>query len=167
MARRMMNLEATQQKERSQVELSLDLRQKTSSKSKAKLSQMEIDRVLARKRSKEYMEAITRLDAGGHMHNQHKVNAIIEIIRQEMPEIEIDMGPLGIVSKCYLGAPYEVHTLDIAGQIIEHYETFRSMPGMLEKARSLAKSSSYEFIEVYAHALRAVKSDGTVATLKE
>ena len=28
---------------------------------------------------------------------------------------------LGIVSICYLGKPYEVHSLDITGQIIEHY----------------------------------------------
>ena len=92
---------------------------------------------------------------------------MIEIIRQEMPEIEIDMGPIGIVSRCYLGAPYEVHTLDLNGSIIEHYESYRTMPGMLEKARGLALSGFYEFIEVYHHALRAVKSDGTVATLKE
>ena len=162
MARRMMSFEPLQQRQQSQVELSLKPKPKT----KTALSQMQIDRVLSRKRSKEYMDAITRLDAGGHVHNQHKVDAIIEIIREEMPEIEIDMGPLGIVSKCYLGAPYEVHTLDVAGQIIEHYEGYRKMPGQLEKARGLAKSGSYAFIEVYADALRAVKADGTVATLK-
>ena len=163
MARRLLNLNDTQVRQQTQLDLNFKPRQTQ----KTALSQMQIDRVLSRKRSKEYMDAITRLDAGGHMHNQQKVDAIIEIIQDEMPEIEIDMGPHGIVSKCYLGDPYEVHTLDITGQIIEHYETYRRMPDIMEKARGLARSGSYSFIEVYPHALRAVKADGTVATLKE
>lgn len=162
MARRLMNFEPLQQRQQTQLELNLN--QKT--KQITQLSQMQIERVLNRKRSQEYVEAMTRLDAGGLLHNQHKVDAIIQIIREEMPEIEIEMGPLGFVSKCYLGAPYDVHTLDMTGQIIEHYETFRKMPGQLEKARGLARTGSYAFIEVYEHALRAVKSDGSVATLK-
>lgn len=154
-----------QTKQQSQVELSLQA--KPQSKTKTKLNQMQIERVLNRKRSPEYMDAIARMDAGGHVHNQHMVNALIQAIQNELPEIEIDLGPQGIVSKCYLGAPYEVHTLDVVGKIIEHYETFRKMPGLLETARGLAKSGHYAFIEVYPHALRAVKEDGTVATIKE
>lgn len=162
MPRYMVNLQ-NQQKQQNQLELSLQAKPQ----SKTKLNQMQIDRVLSRKRSKEYMDAIARLDAGGHVHNQHMVDALIRIIQEELPEIEIDMGPQGIVSKCYLGAPYEVHTFDVTGQIIEHYESYRRMPGLFEKARGLAKSGSYAFIEVYATALRAVKEDGTVATIKE
>lgn len=162
MPRYMVNLQ-NQQKEQNQMELSLQAKPQ----SKTKLNQMQIDRILSRKRSKEYMDAIARLDAGGHVHNQNMVNALIQLIQKELPEIEIDMGPQGIVSKCYLGAPYEVHTLDVTGQIIEHYESYRRMPGLLEKARGLAKSGSYAFIEVYPTALRAVKEDGTVATIKE
>lgn len=163
MARRMMAFKPQEQKQHTQVDLNLTTRPQ---KTKTALNQMQIDRILNRKRSPEYIDAISRLDAGGHVHNQHKVIALIEIIRQEMPEIEIDMGPQGIVSKCYLGAPYEVHTLDVAGQIIEHYETYRKMPGMLERARGLAKNGGYEFIEVYKDSLRAVKANGTVATIK-
>lgn len=77
------------------------------------------------------------------------------------------MGPLGIVSKCFLGDPYEVHTLDVTGSIIEHYQRGRALPGRMEKARRLALCGHYEFIEVYEHALRAVSTNGTVATLKE
>lgn len=152
-----------QAKQKTQVELSLQ----TPPKTKTKMSPMQIDRVLNRKRSPEYMNAIARMDAGGHVHNQHMVDALIQAIQNELPEIEIDLGPQGIVSKCYLGAPYEVHTLDVAGHIIEHYETYRKMPGLLETARGLAKSGHYAFIEVYPNALRAVKEDGTVATIKE
>lgn len=162
MARRILDMGGLQQRQKTQTELSLRPREKT----KTAMSQMQIERVLNRKRSSDYTDAITRLDAGGHVHNQHKVDAILEIIRAEMPEIEVDMGPVGIVSICYLGAPYEVHTLDVTGRIIEHYETFRRMPPLLERARVLAKSGNYAFIEVYANALRAVRADGTVATLK-
>jgi hypothetical protein len=162
----MLNFQEPQQKQQSRTS-SEQLLIQPKAKSKQKLSQMQIDRLLNQKRSKEYVEAMKRLDAGGHMHNQHQVDQLVQIIQKEMPEIEIDMGPIGIVSKCYLGDPYEVHTLDVAGNIIEHYESYRSMPSGMEKARSLAKSGFYAFIEVYSHALRAVKEDGTVATLKE
>ena len=166
MPRPMLNFQEPQQKQQSRT-ASEQLLIQPKAKSKQKLSQMQIDRLLNQKRSKEYVEAMKRLDAGGHMHNQHQVDQLVQIIQKEMPEIEIDMGPIGIVSKCYLGDPYEVHTLDVAGSIIEHYESYRSMPSGMEKARSLAKSGFYAFIEVYSHALRAVKEDGTVATLKE
>ena len=77
------------------------------------------------------------------------------------------MGPIGIVSKCYLGEPYEVHSLDVMGNIIEHYEKFRSMPSGMEKARRLATSGQYAFIEIYHHEMRAVSASGNVAVLKE
>ena len=167
MTRRLINLEP---REKAKLEGALRLdprrRQETASRTGSKLDPLQVDRVLCRKRSQKYMDAIAKLDAGGHVHNQQQVEAVIAIIREEMPEIEIDMGPVGIVSKCYLGTPYEVHTLDITGGIIEHYETFRKMPGLLERARGLARSGSYAFIEVYADALRAVKTDGSVAVLK-
>ena len=166
MARPMLRFPEQQTKQQTRTAEQM-LMQAPKQKTTTRLNQMQVERILNKKRSKEYMDAMKRLDAGGHMHNQHKVNALIEVIQQEMPEIEIDMGPIGIVSKCYLGAPYEVHSLDVNGSIIEHYETFRTMPDGLEKARQLAKSGHYAFIEVYHHALRAVKEDGTVATLKE
>lgn len=136
-------------------------------KQRSKLSPMQIDRILARKRSEKYMDAISRLDAGGHVHNQHKTDALLAIIQEELPEIEIDMGPLGIIAKCYLGEPYEVHTLDVTGNIIEHYKKHQALPGSFERARSLAAKGQYAFIEVYHNALRAVSDDGTVATIKE
>lgn len=166
MPRPMLRFEDQKQQQRTGASERLST-QPSRQKTVGRLTPMQIERVLNRRRSAAYMDAMTRLDAGGHMHNRQKVEALIEVIREEMPEIEIDMGPIGIVSKCWLGAPYEVHTLDITGSIIEHFETYRAMPGGLERARSLAKSGYYAFIEVYPHALRAVKEDGTVATLKE
>ena len=157
-----------QQKQKTRTEENLLLNNgKTNQKTRTRLNQMQLERILNKRRSKEYIEAMKRLDAGGHMHNQRQVEELIKIIQEELPEIEIEMFPIGIVAKCYLGAPSEVHTLDVTGGIIEHYETYRSMPGMLEKARRLAASGFYAFIEVYNTALRAVKEDGTVAVLKE
>lgn len=129
------------------------------------MDKMKIDRLLRTNRSKEYMQAMHKLDAGGHVHNQHKVNEIIDIIRNEFPELEISGIMLGIVSVCYLGKPYEVHTLDITGQIIEHYKNGQILPGGLEKARSIAMRGGYDFIEVYVDCCRAISSNGSVSVI--
>lgn len=129
------------------------------------MDQMKLDRLLRKKRSKEYIEAIHKLDAGGHVHNQQKVNDIINTIKNEFPEIELSGVLLGFVSICYLGAPYEVHTLDMTGQLIEHYKAGHPLPSGMEKARSIAIRGGYVFIEVYAECCRAISSDGTVSVI--
>ncbi len=129
------------------------------------MNKMKVDRLLRKKRSPEYMSILHKLDAGGHAHNQNKVNEIIETIRNEFPEIDVTGVLLGYVSRCYLGDPYEVHTLDFSGQIIEHYKRGQGLPAGLEKARSIALRGGYEFIEVYIDCCRAVSSDGTVSVI--
>lgn len=129
------------------------------------MDKMKLDRLLRKTRSKEYMDALHKLDAGGHVHNQHKVNEIIDAIRNEFPEVEISGVLLGFVSICYLGKPYEVHTLDMTGQIIEHYKSGQTLPGGLEKARSIALRGGYDFIEVYIDCCRAISSNGSVSVI--
>lgn len=129
------------------------------------MDKMKLDRLLRKTRSKEYMQALHTLDAGGHVHNQHKVNEIIDTIRNEFPDLEISGIMLGIVSTCYLGKPYEVHTLDITGQIIEHYKSGQVLLGGLEKARSIAMRGGYDFIEVYVDCCRAISSSGAVSVI--
>lgn len=129
------------------------------------IDKMKLDRLLRKTRSKEYMQALHKLDAGGHVHNQHKVNEIIDTIRNEFPDLEISGIMLGIVSICYLGKPYEVHSLDITGQIIEHYKSGQVLPGGLEKARSIAMRGGYDFIEVYVDCCRAISSNGSVSVI--
>ena len=129
------------------------------------MDKMKLDRLLRKTRSKEYMQALHKLDAGGHVHNQHKVNEIIDTIRNEFPDLDISGIMLGIVSICYLGKPYEVHTLDITGQIIEHYKSGQVLPGGLEKARSIAMRGGYDFIEVYVDCCRAISSSGAVSVI--
>lgn len=129
------------------------------------LNKMQLDRLLRKSRSKAYMDAIHKLDAGGHVHNQNKVNSIIDAIREEFPEVELSGLLLGIVSICYLGKPYEVHTLDITGEIIEHYKAGQTLTGGLEKARSIAMRGGYDFVEVYSDCCRCVSSNGSVSVV--
>lgn len=129
------------------------------------IDKMKLDRLLRKPRSKEYMDAMHKLDAGGHVHNQQKVNEIIGTIRNEFPEVDLSGILLGFVSICYLGKPYEVHTLDMTGQIIEHYKAGHPLPCGLEKARSIALRGGYDFIEVYADCCRCVSSTGAVSVI--
>lgn len=129
------------------------------------MDKMKLDRLLRKPRSKAYMDALHKLDAGGHVHNQQKVNEIIDTIRNEFPEVELSGILLGYVAICYLGRPYEVHTLDLAGQIIEHYVAGRSLPQGLEKARSVAMRGGYDFIEVYVDCCRCISSNGSVSVV--
>lgn len=126
---------------------------------------MMLDRLLRKTRSKEYMDALHQLDAGGHVHNQHKVKDILDTIQKEFPEVEISKILLGYVGICYLGKPYEVHTLDISGGIINHYKTGQALPNGMEKARGIAMRGGYDFIEVYIDCCRAVSSNGMVSVI--
>ena len=75
------------------------------------MDKMMLDRLLRKPRSKEYMEAMHKLDAGGHVQNKAQVDAIIDAKKAEFPEVTIEGIMLGCVSICYLGRPYEVHPL--------------------------------------------------------
>jgi len=123
-----------------------------------------LDRALRVPRSKSYLELISKLDAGVHHHNKTAWEELKSGIQHELPPNAFEML-IGIVSKCYLGAPYEVHTLDFFGQIIEHYKTGQSMKPDLERARNLAKHSSYICIEVYSGKLVAVAHDGQASII--
>ena len=130
------------------------------------MDKMKLDRLLRKTRSKNYLEALCKLDAGGQVHNHDAVNNIISAIKNEFPEVEIDGVLLGVVSKCYLGNPYEVHTIDMIGSIISHYKNGQILPDGMEKARSIAMNERYDFIEVYVDCFRAVSSNGTVSVIK-
>lgn len=129
------------------------------------MDKMKLDKLLRKPRTKEYMNAIHKLDVGGHVHNQSKVNDIINTIKSEFPEVEISGILLGYVAICCLGKPYEVHTLDITGGIIEHYKAGQTLPNGLEKARSVAIRGGYDFIEVYVDCCRAISASGAVSVV--
>src|SRR5262245_41589033 len=101
---------------------------------------------LRRRRSAGYLEAIRRLDAGTHVADRAALESLLEEVGREFPDLTLDQRPLGIVSTCHLGAPYQVHVCDLGGEIVEHYETFRPMPPPFEGARVLALHPSYAFV---------------------
>jgi len=117
-------------------------------------------------RSKTYVEAIRRLDAGTHHADRAGFEALLEAIANEFPDLGIEQRPIGIVSECYLGAPYEVHICDLSGGIIEHFETYRAMPPLFERGRALALHPAYAFVEVYTDTLRAISLDGSVSMIE-
>ena len=139
----------------------------TSNLKQPQIDKLSLDRLLRKSRSKEYMDAIHQLDAGGHVHNKKEVNEIINTIKSEFPDVDINGILLGFVAKCYLGAPYEAHTLDLVGEIIEHYKRGEILPGGLDKAKSIALHGGYDFIEVYTDCCRAISSNGSVSVIKD
>lgn len=123
------------------------------------------DRVLLQKRSKKYIQGLTSLDLGT-LTATHGIAELIEKMKSEFGELGITEYPLGVVSKCYLGHPYEVHVLDLsATQIINHYKIGEPLPALLEKARNLALNNAYTMIEVYANKMILINADGSTTKL--
>jgi len=123
------------------------------------------DRIMLQKRSKKYIQTLTSLDLGALTATQGFAE-LVDKLKTEFGELGITEYPLGVVSKCYLGHPYEVHVLDLSGtQIVEHYKKGESLPPLLEKARNLALNNSYAMIEVYINKMILVKEDGTTTKL--
>ena len=138
-----------------------------SSNENKEINKKKLEQMLRKPRSKKYMEALHKLDSGGHVHNQNKVNEIISDLESEFPELKLKGILLGYVAICYLGKPYEVHTLDLTGEIIEHYKVGETLPNGLEKARGIALRGGYEFIEVYVDCCRAISSNGSVSVISD
>jgi hypothetical protein len=121
---------------------------------------------LRRPRTPALLAAVARLDAGTHAGDPAALAELLAAVAGEFADLELDQQPLGLVAACRLGPPYEVHICDLTGSIVEHFETFRAMPPLYERARSLARHPSYCVIEVYRNVLRAVARDGAVAVLE-
>ncbi|MBV9493964.1 MAG: hypothetical protein JOZ54_06940, partial [Acidobacteria bacterium] len=102
------------------------------------MSPAQIAQRLRQRRSPRYVEAVARLDAGSHQHNPAVLHALLEAITAEFSELGIEERPLGLLARCRLGAPYDVHICDLGGNILEHYERWRSLPPLFERGRVLA-----------------------------
>lgn len=123
------------------------------------------DRDLLKKRSKKYLDLIAGLDTNTLTHTKG-IDELIKAIQEEFGTAEIANLPLGIVSKCFLGHPYEVHTLDLSGsQIIKHYKISETMDPQFEKARSVAKHNAYAIVEIYSNKIIIIREDGTASKL--
>lgn len=132
-----------------------------------RLEGVELEKRLRSGRSNDFVEAMTKLDVSGVVATKEKVQELIDQIASELPELAQDQLPLGIVSKCYLGNPYEVHTLDARLQIIDHYKRGEVLTNDMEKARRLAMHPGYAYVEVYTNMICAVSKSGEVSMIKE
>jgi hypothetical protein len=117
------------------------------------------------RRSPAYLDALRRLD-GQAVLSPIDVSRIVETFHHEFAE-KWAQQPLGWVAHCYLGPPYEAHTLLPGGVIVEHYEVGRPFPEPLERARKLTRSETYIAIEVYVDRLLCISPDGSAVTVEE
>ena len=123
------------------------------------------DRDILKKRSKRYLDTISKLDAKT-LTDTKGMEELMNAIQEEFGTADIASLPLGIVAKCFLGHPHEVHTLDLSGsQIIKHYKIGEALPDDFEKARTLAKHNAYAFVEVYRDKIILIREDGTASKL--
>lgn len=123
------------------------------------------DRDILKKRSKRYLDMITGMDAKT-LTDTKGMNALMDIIQEEFGTADIASLPLGILAKCFLGHPHEVHTLDLsASMIIKHYKIGEPLPEHFEKARTLANHNAYAFVEVYPDKLILIREDGAATKL--
>lgn len=123
------------------------------------------DREVLKKRSKKYLDLIAGLDSKTLSHTKG-INELIKAIQEEFGTAELPNLPIGIVAKCFLGHPYEVHTLDLSGsQIIKHYKASETMEADFEKARTVAQHNAYAMVEVYKDKIILIREDGTATKL--
>jgi hypothetical protein len=104
-------------------------------------------------------EAVHRLDAQIDEAGRRELAAWIT------DQYATDYGdvPLGFLARCYLGPPYVDHRLDLLASIVEHFQPADAVPAPFDRARVLARLSSYEYIEVYGSGtLVPVRVDGSV-----
>ena len=123
------------------------------------------DRDILKKRSKKYLNLIAGLDAKT-LADTKGMGELMRAIREEFGTAELSSLPLGIVAKCFLGHPYQVHTLDLSGsQIIKHYTGAETMEADFEKARIVARHNAYAMVEVYKDKMILIREDGTATKL--
>lgn len=158
MPRRLLNMSSN-----SSMNLSSKKRIDTNSNTGTKTGR--VANILRKKRSKKYMDVLSKLDIGDGRLNQAEIDQIIATIQGEFPEVNLNGILMGYISKCYLGGTYEVHTLTYILEILTHYHTGEVLPDGMDRARSLAKKGMYEYIEVYSDCCRAISRNGDVSVI--
>lgn len=115
---------------------------------------------MSRTRTRRCTDLVTQLDSGT-LTDAGALQRLLNEIREELGELGLPALPVGLVAECFLGPPFRVHTIDLVGEIVHHYQTGETMPPSFERARSLALHPAYVVIEVYADRMVAIRSDGT------
>jgi hypothetical protein len=118
------------------------------------------------KRSKVYINFLTSLENI----DAYKLNGYKELtdqISKEIGPLGMPTSPIGILAKCFLGTPYDVHILGLEGEIIlNHYKVSESLPPDFSKARNLAIHNQYAIVEVYKDKFVLIDADGNTTNLK-
>ncbi|MCT4355568.1 hypothetical protein M5362_20740 [Streptomyces sp. Je 1-79] len=116
-------------------------------------------RELYERRSDGLRGAVARLDAGL---DESARGQLADWAREEYAGSH-GAVPLGFVARCYLGPPYVDHILNLFHVIVQHFSPGEAMPEPFAKARMLARSDGYAYIEIYDNGLiLPVLADGTV-----
>lgn len=114
--------------------------------------------VLRTKRSVSYLGLIRSLD-GGTLHGRADLQPVFDAIAAEFTPSGSTV-PKGIVARCFLGPPFEVHSLDLFQDIVEHYGPATLMPEPMESYRRLALHPSYAVVEIYDDRVICILNDG-------
>lgn len=149
-----------------QVDLRLDVggRQETT----GRLAREQSLRLLARRRSRTYLDALAHLDAGPTAAGRQELEQLAKAVDEEFGQVDFSaLGSqlIGFVERCDLGAPYEVHTYCAATQIVVHYPRGNALPGGLERYRGLVSFGGYAAVEVYTDCVRTIAANGSVSEL--
>ena len=119
-----------------------------------------VTEILRRRRSQAYVAALAGLDAGSHHCSRDVIDELMRQIESELPALTPEDHLIGVLAKCHLGSPFEVHSLDRTGSIITHYKTHERLPPLFERGRSLALHPAYAFVEIYVDKLVPIQATG-------
>lgn len=123
------------------------------------------ERDYLKKRSEGYMDMIKNLDTDMLSETRGK-EEFMKKLHEEFGTADVLQLPIGILSKCFLEHPHDVHTLDLSQQmILKHYVIGEPLPPDFEKARNPALHNAYAFVEVYKDKFIIVHLDGTVTLI--
>lgn len=127
-----------------------------------------VERQLRQKRSEKYLEQCKVLDEQGCTLSKEYVESVVNEIKNSFEELSVPFEemPKALIAKCFLGEDYEVHTLDLIGNIVKHYRRHEKLDSLLERARNIAQNKKYACIEVYSSCLRAIDHKGNVSEIR-
>ena len=131
------------------------------------LSNEELEMLIRKPRSKEYVDFLKKLDIGCEADMSSYIEEWKERVDKEFPMIDmVSNFLLGIISRCYLGDSYEVHMLDKTLSIVGHFKKGEPLPDGLEPCRSIGMNPNYEFVEVYEHMYCIVDKNGNTSVIQ-
>lgn len=162
---RVRNILGLDEQTHSSVRTDLDVREKNVLTER---QQLLLERLLRKKRSHSYIDLFGCLDDGGNVHNEKQVQELLKALKDEFPPAELSPIEflLAVLGPCCIGPGYDVHTLTLADEIIDHYLKTQSLYSKLEKGRALLHSGGYQLVEVYTTCCCAVDEQGNVSIVK-